>query len=173
MIGRKLNDLHVDSFASFKSECNVFKKVILRKFDSKREDVGEIYLFLLQNYSEAAPFLTALYKLCVTRGCASARVECLFSAMTYVDAPRRHKSESWRECALTHLLFEKEMVRGISFNEFATEWQPCCVAFHDMDDFVPHTLHLFSSKSKKGRGSCQNRTIVRSGEEVIKQAYLE
>ena len=122
MIERKLNALHVDSIASFKSECNVFKKVIHRKFDSKREDVGEIYLFLLQNYSDAAPILTALYKLCVTCGYASAKVECLFLAMTYVDAPRRRKSESWRECALTPLLFEKEMVRGISFNESATEW---------------------------------------------------
>ena len=42
-------------------------------------------------------------------------------------------------------------------------FEPCYAAFHDMDDFVPHTLHLFSSKSKRGRGSCQNRTIVRSG----------
>ena len=58
----------------------------------------------------------------MTCGYASARVESLFSAMSYVDAPRRQRSTSERECALTHLFFERNLVKEITFEEFCEEW---------------------------------------------------
>ena len=122
VVRKKLNGLHADDPTAFRSECKVFKNVILRRFESSNADVGEVYLFLYENYTEAAPIPTALYKLCMTCGYASARVECLFSALNYIDSPRRCKSSPWRENALTHPLFEKDIVREITFEEFAQVW---------------------------------------------------
>ena len=121
VIKRDLDEKTVE-ISCFSSECHVFKNTILREFKTKDVDVSEIYNYLLENYANAAPLLTSLYKLCITCGYASARVECLFSAMSYVDAPRRRCSTAWRECALIHLLFEKENVRKITFDEFSQEW---------------------------------------------------
>ena len=73
-------------------------------------------------YADAAPVLISMYKLAMTCGYASARVESLFSAMSYVDAPRRQRSTSERECALTHLFFERNLVKEITFEEFCEEW---------------------------------------------------
>ena len=69
---------------------------ILQSFKTKDADIdiGEIYQFLNEKSLKAAPILTALYKLFKTRGHASARVECLFSAMSYVDAQRRRRITS-------------------------------------------------------------------------------
>ena len=122
-INDKLCSLRVDDFTALQSECKVFKNVIVRKFEKcTNVDVGDIYVFISENCAEAAPVLTSLYKLSITCGYASARVECLFSAMSYVDAPRRQCSKSERKCALTHLYFEREMVKNITFAEFSEEW---------------------------------------------------
>ena len=122
-IRKQLSDLHVDDHSSLTSECKIFKNVITRNFDENIDvDVGDIHAFLCKNYSDAAPILTALYKLCMTCGYASGRVECLFSAMSYVGAPRRQRSGSERESSLTHLFFERKMVREITFEEFSVEW---------------------------------------------------
>ena len=119
---KQLNGLHADDPTAFRSECKVFKNVIMRRFESTNADVGEVYLFLHENYTEAAPIFTALYKLCMTCGYASARVVCLFSALNYVHSPRRSKSNPLRENALIHLLYEKDMVREITFEEFTQVW---------------------------------------------------
>ena len=122
-IRKQLSDLHVDDHSSLTSECKVFKNVITRNFDENIDVVvGDIHAFLCKNYSDAAPILTALYKLCMTCGYASACVGSLFSAMSYVDAPRRQRSGSERESSLTHLFFERKMVREITFEEFSVEW---------------------------------------------------
>ena len=121
LIKKKLGGLHKDDIESLTSECQVFKNVISRNFESNC-DLGEIYVFMKNNYSEAAPVLTSMYKLSLTCGYASARVECLFSAMAYVDDPKRRRRSSKRESALTHLLFEKDLVRQIKFDEFSEEW---------------------------------------------------
>ena len=119
----KLCSLRVDDFTTLQSECKVFKNVIVRKFEKcTNVDVGEINVLMSENYAEAAPVLTSMYKLSITCGYASARVECLFTAMSYVDAPRRQRSKSERKCALTHLYFEREMVKNITFAEFSEEW---------------------------------------------------
>ena len=100
------------------------KNVILRQFDSSggTVDIGDIHEFLCKPYTDAAPVLISMYKLAMTCEYASARVESLFSAMSYVDAPRRQHSKSERECALTHLFFERNLVKDITFEESCEEW---------------------------------------------------
>ena len=119
VIKKAFDKRNIDENKLSSSECNVFKGVILKSFKTKDADIdiGEIYQFLNENYLKAAPILTALYKLCMTCGYASAWVECLFSTMSYVDAPRRRRMTSSRECVLPHLFFEKELVRSITFEE--------------------------------------------------------
>ena len=108
---------------NLESEWNVFKHVNLSHCKSKQtNDIGDIYTFLLENYEVAAPVLIMVYRIALACGYASARVECLFSSMTYIDAPRRRQSTSFRQCALTHLFFEKNLTRNTSFEEFSTEW---------------------------------------------------
>ena len=107
------------------AECTVFKNVILNKFHfdtGKTIDISDIYRFLKSSYASAAPILIELYKISITCGYASARVECLFSSMTFVDSARRRSSTPFRECSLTHLHFERNIVKEITFDEFAKEW---------------------------------------------------
>ena len=127
-ISLKLRLMKVDDFEFFSSECKVFN------FESKTlscvnlivsggtVDIGDIHEFLCKPYTDAAPVLISMYKLAMTCGYASARVESLFSAMSYVDAPRRQRSKSERECALTHLFFERNLVKEITFEEFCEGW---------------------------------------------------
>ena len=93
VIKKQLNSLHADDPIAFTSECKVFINMIMRRFESS--NVGAWVLY--QNYTEAAHIPTALYKLCMTCGHASARVECIFSALSCVDSPRRCKSSQWRD----------------------------------------------------------------------------
>ena len=112
------------SVGRLQAECTVFRNVILKQFPKESNpDICCIHKFLIQNYSAAAPILITLYKVAVTCGYASARVECLFSFLTQVDSSRRRSSTPYRECALTHQFFEKAIVRDISFEEFTLEWQ--------------------------------------------------
>ena len=94
LIKKQLADIHMDDITSLTSECNVFRNVISRNFKSNC-DVGDIYIFMKNNYS---------------------------MAMAYVDSPRRKRSTSARESALTHLFFEKDLVSKITFEEFSKEW---------------------------------------------------
>ena len=109
--------------SNLECECKVFKHIILSHCNRKEtNDIGNIFEFLLENYEVAAPALTMVYRIALACGYSSARVECLFSSMTYIDAPRRRRSTPFRECALTHLFFEKNLTREISFDEFSVEW---------------------------------------------------
>ena len=67
------------------------------------------------------------YKVALTCGYVSARVECLFSSMVYVDAARRRHNTPFRESALTHFFFLKDPAREISFEEFSVV--VCCLLF--------------------------------------------
>ena len=131
IIKKDFDERHID-VNNFASECKVFKNTILRNFKpNENHDIGDIYQFIRGKHEITSTLFTSLYKLCMTCEYASPRVECLFSAMAYVDTPRRCKSKSARECALTHLLFEKETVRHITFDEFSQEWlkKPRCLFF--------------------------------------------
>ena len=102
------------------AECVVFRNVILKQFPRDSDsDVCEIYKFLLENYSSVAPIIIILYKVAITWGYASARVECLFSSLTFVDSSGRSSSTPYRKCSLSHLFLEKRVVQKISF---VSEW---------------------------------------------------
>ena len=47
-------------------------------------DIG--HKFLLENYEVTSPVLIMTYRIAITCDYASARVECLFSSITYIDA---------------------------------------------------------------------------------------
>ena len=75
------------------SECKVFRKVLLRELENRsfdhetrKEDVdmNKVCAYMMKNHSISAPILTSLYHVAVTAGYASARVECLFSALSRV-----------------------------------------------------------------------------------------
>ena len=46
----------------------------------------------------------------------------MFLSMTYVDAPRRQSSTSFRQCALAHIFVGKILTRERSLEEFSERW---------------------------------------------------
>ena len=82
-----------DGSTDLKSECSFFRRVLspidLKSFENNREeiDIIKVAAYLNKEYPEAAPILCNLYLICITAGCASARVECLFSALIAIDTP--------------------------------------------------------------------------------------
>ena len=114
------------------AECQVFRKVLERelengsfKHDTRKEDVdmNKVCAFMMRNHAESAPVLTSLYRVAVTAGYASARVECLFSALTRVDAPQRRRQSTKRECNLTFIYFEKKTLLSLKFEDFLKRWE--------------------------------------------------
>ena len=94
-----------------------FFRTKLSSFQSKgKVDMGQICEFVINHHSEGAPVLSLLYKVAVTAGYASARVEWLFSALTKIDSPQR-RSMTKRESNLTFLHFGRE-----TFNDFLSIW---------------------------------------------------
>ena len=105
------------------AQCKVHKTVIeeyVKKLDSA--DVFDVFRELQSNYSATAFVLIMLYRVAITMGYASARVECLFSAMAHIDTPSRRSQSPYRECSLTHLFFERDIVKDITFEDFSKEW---------------------------------------------------
>ena len=70
---------------------------------------------MIKNYSGAATVLTQLYKLSITAGYASVTNECSFSALQQIDSPRRRSMSPYRECDLTFLYFERELLDSVTF----------------------------------------------------------
>ena len=67
----------------------LIKHVIIQQFKDKNDiDIGEIYDFMQKMV--AATMLATLYKVGIMCGYASARVECLFSAMTYIEKMKKY-----------------------------------------------------------------------------------
>ena len=96
----KMNEI-THSATRLNSELVVFKNIILQEFPGENVDMSNVYTFLIENYSKAAPILVILYHLAITCGYASARVECLFSSLTYIDSAQRRFSTPYRECAIS------------------------------------------------------------------------
>ena len=106
-----------------RSQCNIHKGLILRKFNyTDTIDLLDILQFLNSDYSSTAFVLIMLYKVAITCGYGSARVECLFSAMSHVDTLKRRNQSPYRECNLTHIYFERDIVKSITFEDFENEW---------------------------------------------------
>ena len=95
-------------------------------------DMSKLSALMTKHHSKSAPILTLLYKLAITAGYASARVECLFSALTTVDAPQRRSMSTKREEDLTLLHFENKTLMELKFTDFLNEWtkKPRRLIFH-------------------------------------------
>ena len=70
--------------------------------------------FMVTNHANNAPILTKVYKVAVTAGYASAPVECLFSALTKVDAPQRRRVKTKREADLAFLHYERKTLMTLN-----------------------------------------------------------
>lgn len=104
------------------AECKVHKSIIeehVRNLDSA--DVFDVLRELKANYSGTASILIVLYRVAISMGYTSARVECLFSAEGHIDTPNRRSQSPYRECSLTHLFFERDIVKDITFEEISIE----------------------------------------------------
>ena len=77
---------------------------------------------MVKAHIDCAPVLTMLYRVAATAGYASARVECLFSALTKVDAPQRRRQATKRESNLTFLHFERTTLMSLEFDDFVKVW---------------------------------------------------
>ena len=114
------------------AECRVFRKVLLKELekglfvhDSRKGhiDLTKVVVYMLKNHSETAPVLTILYQLAVTAGYASARCECVFSALTKIDVPQRRRQKTKRETNLTFLHFERKTLMTIQYEDFLRVWE--------------------------------------------------
>ena len=61
-------------------------------------------------HGDGAPILASLYKVAITSGFTSTRVECVFSSLTRVDTPQRRSMNTPRECHLAYLSFESDIL---------------------------------------------------------------
>ena len=112
-----------------KAECSIFSRVLssldLKSFHNNCEeiDIIKVAAYLSKKYPEAAPILCNLYLIAITAGYASARVECLFSALIAIDTPQRRSMTNEREADLTYLLFERKTLSLVTFDNFLREWR--------------------------------------------------
>ena len=131
----------------FEAECRIFRHILLKEDLSsfmhntceKEVDMCKLCIFMDKNHVNNAPILTLLYKLAVTAGYALARVKCLLSALTKVDAPQRRCMTTERESNLTFLHFERTTLMELKFEDFLKTWngKPQKLSFIDfLIDFL-------------------------------------
>ena len=116
------------SVRDLECECRIMKRVLLEKEWPKHEhgrvDLDAVAKFVNDDYKTVAPVLCMLLNVAVTAGFTSTRVECLFSSLTRVDAPQRRSMTTKRECELSYLYFEKNvLLNDITFEMFMNEWK--------------------------------------------------
>ena len=103
------------------AQCKVHKNVILQNIEHVESiDIMDVLRFLHKDFTATAFILIMLYRVVITCGYGSSRVECLFSAMAHIDTPKRRSQSPYRECNLTYIYFECEKVKAITFQEFET-----------------------------------------------------
>ena len=83
---------------------------------------NKVSSYVIKKHAKAAVILSQLYKLSVVAGYASVTNECSFSALQQRDSPRRRSMTPYRECNLTSLYFEEEVLSLITFEGFVKEW---------------------------------------------------
>ena len=113
-------------FFPMDAECRVYRRILLKEYDKgvflhenhKKVDLNKVSAFMVKAHIDCAPFSTMLYRVAATAGYASARVECLFSALTKVDAPQRRRQATKRESNLTFLHFERTTLMSLEFDDF-------------------------------------------------------
>lgn len=127
-----LRDFYVKENLSEKdleAECRIFTRVLKDKEKEWPKDVNgridlvEVARIVMNDYQNGAPILSSLYKLAITAGFTSTRVECVFSSLTRVDSPQRRSMKTDRECDLAYLAFESDiLINKITFEDFYKRW---------------------------------------------------
>ncbi|CAB3993666.1 Hypothetical predicted protein [Paramuricea clavata] len=110
------------------AECRIYARVFKDKEWPKNEnekiDLSEVAIIVINNHQKGAPILSSLYKVAVTSGFTSTRVECVFSSLTRVDSPQRRSMKTQREADLAYLSFEsKVLLNDITFEDFHKAWK--------------------------------------------------
>ena len=108
-----------------KAECRIFGRVLKSKV-WKKDEHGKVELLDVAGEIEqlqGAPILTTLYNLAITAGFTSTRVECAFSSLSRIDSAQRRSMTSERECQLSYLYFESEVLMQVSFEDFFKYWE--------------------------------------------------
>ena len=117
-------------FFPMDAECHVYRCILLKEYDKgvflhenhKKVDLNKVCAFMVKAHIDCAPVFTMLYRVAATAGYASARVECLFSALTKVDAPQRRRQATKRESNLTFLHFERTTLMSLEFDDSVKVW---------------------------------------------------
>ena len=117
-------------FFPMDAECRVYRRILLKEYDKgvflhenhKKVDLNKVCAFMVKAHIDCAPVLTILYRVTATAGYASARVECLFLALTKVDAPQRRRQATKQESNLTFLHFERTTLMSLEFDHFVKVW---------------------------------------------------
>ena len=105
------------SIEDLKGECLIFSRVLRNKEFSIDEngviDLVEVGSHLLEKHKESAPILGSLYKVAITAGFSSTRVECLFSSLTMIGTHQRRPLLTKGECQLAYLAFDRKTLLDI------------------------------------------------------------
>ncbi|CAB4015919.1 zinc finger MYM-type 1 [Paramuricea clavata] len=109
------------------AECRIFSRVFKDKEWPKnaadKVDLSEVANIVIKEHQKGAPVLSSLYKVAITAGFTSMRVECVFSSLTRVDSPQRRSMKTEREANLAYLSFESEvLINDITFDDFYKAW---------------------------------------------------
>jgi hypothetical protein len=116
------------STKDLEAECRVYARVFKDKEwprnKNEKIDLSEVAIIVINDYQKGAPILSSLYKVAVTSGYTSTRVECVFSSLTRIDSPQRRSMRTQREADLAYLSFEsKVLMNDITFDDFYRAWK--------------------------------------------------
>ena len=97
------------SDADLEAECRIFSRALCGKTwhadENGKIDLVDVANIVEKDQGKTAPVLTELFKVAVTAGFTSTRVEYLYSLLTRVDSPQRRSMKTKRECDLAYLAF--------------------------------------------------------------------
>ena len=116
------------STKDLEAECRIYARVLKDKEWPKNKnekiDISEVAIIVFRDHQQGALVLSSLYKVAVTAGFTSTRVECVFSSLTQVDSPQRRSMRTQREADLAYLSFEsKVLMNDINFDDFYKAWK--------------------------------------------------
>jgi hypothetical protein len=115
------------SHEDLEAECRIFSHVFKDKEWPKnaadKVDLSEVANIVIKEHQKGAPVLSSLYKVAITAGFTSTRLECVFSSLTRVDSPQQRSMKTEREANLAYLSFESEvLINDITFDDFSKAW---------------------------------------------------
>ena len=122
----KLGDTLEDASDDLRSECRLFKTMLLQHFDTLHKDESLLFAEKLLQFVNSRPsirILRILYHVAITAGYSTSTAECVFSARKRIDTHCRRKLTPYKQGGLTVLHFEKSITGSITFEEFLNEWK--------------------------------------------------